>query len=250
MNYGTKVILFMVCFLTGCSRNIMVNPENADIHLLRIKQNGQKYSGTVLFHNGKLVSMKEFWASGDSVYFKDKNSDKNMKASMKDIDAIKFIMHGKGAMDGLCLGILVGGVSGFGIGLSAGDDPPSSGFQIMRLTAEEKGMISGVALGLVGGFVGIIGGAAVGSKENYVMSHPENVKSEKENSRIIPEKAKESANFYRLDGVEILKETENEIKIKWRGRKATLPRGEIRMVNEEGQLILVVPENLYNRKLR
>jgi hypothetical protein len=210
MNYRTIVMLSMIYFLTGCTRNIMVNPENPDKHLVRINENGEKYSGTVLFNNGKLVSMKELWARGDSVYFKIKHSDENMKASMKDIQAIKFINRGVGAVQGLGLGILVGGISGFSIGLASGDDPPG----ILSFTAEEKGAIFGVALGLVGGFVGIIGGAASGSKENYVITHLEGSEGDQGYSRIILDKPNKSGNFYQPGDIVILRETEKEVKIK------------------------------------
>jgi hypothetical protein len=204
------LMLSMIYFLSGCATNIMVIPENLDNHLPRINQNGEKYSGIILLDDGKMVSMKELWSSGDSVYFKSKSSDENLKVSLKDIEAIKFIKHGEGAVQGLGLGILIGSISGFGIGLASGDDPP--GF--LSFTAEEKGAIFGVALGLVGGFVGIIGGAASGSKENYVITHSEGSEIEQGHSGIISDRPNKSGNLNQLDGIEILNKTEKEIKIK------------------------------------
>jgi hypothetical protein len=58
-------------------------------------------------------------------------------------------------LKGLGVGVLVGASSGVLIGLASGDDEGS----FLAFTAEEKAMIAGLGLGLVGGAVGLIVGA-------------------------------------------------------------------------------------------
>lgn len=57
---------------------------------------------------------------------------------------------------GIGIGVLVGAGSGVLIGLASGDD--EEGF--IRFSAEEKSLVAGLGLGLVGGVVGLIAGAA------------------------------------------------------------------------------------------
>ena len=67
------------------------------------------------------------------------------------------IQRERRVLKGLGVGLLVGAGGGVVLGLASGDD--QAGF--ISFTAEEKAMMGAVALGLVGGVVGLIAGAAV-----------------------------------------------------------------------------------------
>jgi hypothetical protein len=82
----------------------------------------------------------------------------DVSIDVKDVNVIKIVKKAqifKGAMSGF----LVGGFLGSALGLASGDDPP----RLFRsFSAEEKAVISGIALGgagiLVGGICGAISG--------------------------------------------------------------------------------------------
>lgn len=68
----------------------------------------------------------------------------------------------KNTLQGLSLGVFIGGSVGVSIGLLAGDDPPSC--WIMCLSRGEKAAIAGSALGVIGGIFGLFAGALTESE--------------------------------------------------------------------------------------
>jgi len=77
---------------------------------------------------------------------------------------------------GILIGGGVGAALGVAIGLSSGDDPPSKGWFTFRYKAEDKALIYGCGLGLVGALIGLIAGAnsSTYDKVVYEYSIPEN----------------------------------------------------------------------------
>jgi hypothetical protein len=81
------------------------------------------------------------------------------------------VSHGRGALEGLVLGGASGFALGIGIGLASGDDHcnPSS-LCLFQLSAGEKALIVGVALGTTGLALGALVGAVIGSHDAYELS--------------------------------------------------------------------------------
>jgi hypothetical protein len=74
--------------------------------------------------------------------------------------------HTKGALQGLGLGILVGGGVGAVVGYAQGDDPqcePGT-FICFRMRAQDKAMLDGLIGGGIGGIAGAIIGGIIGSE--------------------------------------------------------------------------------------
>lgn len=78
------------------------------------------------------------------------------------------VKRGRGALEGLGLGIVIAGGTGALIGLASGDDecdPDRECF--LAFTAGEKAVITGVVFGSLGGLLGLLVGVAFGSRDVY-----------------------------------------------------------------------------------
>jgi hypothetical protein len=74
--------------------------------------------------------------------------------------------HAKGALQGLGIGVLIGGGLGAAVGYAGGDDHNcgESAIFCFDFTAEEKAVFAGIGGAAVGGLLGLVIGAAVGSE--------------------------------------------------------------------------------------
>src|SRR5690349_20199496 len=74
--------------------------------------------------------------------------------------------HAKGALQGLGLGVLIGGGLGAAAGYAGGDDHDcgESAILCFDFSAEEKAVFGGIGGAAVGGLLGLVIGAAVGSE--------------------------------------------------------------------------------------
>jgi len=87
-----------------------------------------------------------------------------------DIGQIKRIEQEKtwvGALEGLGLGVLIGGATGAVLGYADGDDECMNDHCWFALDAGGKAMIGGVVLGALGGIIGLAAGAMRGSHYVY-----------------------------------------------------------------------------------
>ncbi|HUS27932.1 MAG TPA: hypothetical protein VMZ53_05470 [Kofleriaceae bacterium] len=87
------------------------------------------------------------------------------------------VRRGRGAAEGAGIGLAVGAVVGAALGFADGDDEcdENSGMWcIFVFTAGEKAVMGGVVLGGIGAIVGLVAGAATGSK--FVYSYGDQVR--------------------------------------------------------------------------
>jgi hypothetical protein len=87
------------------------------------------------------------------------------------------IRRGRGAAEGAGIGFVSGAAIGAALGFADGDDTcESSGGEwcLFVFTAGEKAIMGGIVIGTIGGLVGLVVGAASGSK--YVYSYGEQVR--------------------------------------------------------------------------
>ena len=76
--------------------------------------------------------------------------------------------HGRGAAEGLGLGALAGVVTGVILGYSSGDDECNEDqWCILTFSAEEKAVLAGFGLGVLGAGLGLVVGAVKGSTIIY-----------------------------------------------------------------------------------
>ena len=85
------------------------------------------------------------------------------------------VRRGRGALEGLGIGALIGATGGAIAGYADGDDECNEqGWCILTFTAGEKAVIIGTMFGVLGGAIGTIVGALRGS--HYVYSYGEDVR--------------------------------------------------------------------------
>jgi hypothetical protein len=78
---------------------------------------------------------------------------------------VRFVSHGRGALEGFGLGGLGGLALGLGLGLAAGDGPESC---LVLCTREERAAAGGLTLGVIAGAVGLIVGLATGHHDDWI----------------------------------------------------------------------------------
>ena len=85
------------------------------------------------------------------------------------IVSVTHVDHQLGFLQGLGLGMLIGGTGGAILGASGGDDPPCGpeSFCILRFSAGEKAVFAGVAFGGLGALIGGIVGALRGDRDEW-----------------------------------------------------------------------------------
>ena len=89
-------------------------------------------------------------------------------APWSEITSITFVSPGRGALEGLGIGLLVGGLLGALMGFADGDDPEGS---FIWVSAETKAVVGGGFFGAIGGLIGIIIGAARGHQYVYLFDN-------------------------------------------------------------------------------
>jgi hypothetical protein len=94
------------------------------------------------------------------------HTEDGVDMNLTDASKVTEIRRGRGALEGLGIGVLIGGAAGAAIGYADGDDT-CTGFCVFRTSAEEKAVVAGIALGAVVGVVGLLVGVARGSRDVY-----------------------------------------------------------------------------------
>jgi hypothetical protein len=154
-------IVVIVCsFTLSCTHITHIPPESS---LQRINKLAQSNGAVIKFQNGQICKGKHLKISSDSTTWID-DSDQRQKTLTSEVHMITFNSHGKGAMEGLGLGMLFGGTAGAVLGYTNGDDPGNETF-----SRGEMMRIRGVVMGVIGGATGTIFGLAAGSTERFIL---------------------------------------------------------------------------------
>lgn len=146
-------LLFLV--VTGCTRhkNITEAHEVAGDEVTLVGQRGHQVTAVGV-------------AAPGGITFYDK-ANGGMVPS-QEIVRIEETSHGLGAAQGFGIGAGIGVLTGAVIGLSSGDDECNDDqFCIFEFSAGEKAVIAGIALGGLGGLIGLVVGAAKGTTTIY-----------------------------------------------------------------------------------
>lgn len=155
--------LLILSFL-GCvsSRHVENNPGYGYAIVNVRSQTGKAY---IRLADGKKMKAFNIYMQSDSTSWTDPGTGNIMTIATQRIYSVSFKNRGRGALEGLGIGFLVGVVWGTVAGYALGDDPPNILYD--RMSAGEKSIILGVGLGLFGGVIGLPIGAAIGSREVY-----------------------------------------------------------------------------------
>ena len=116
---------------------------------------------TVLLADGRELKVGTLQVTPDSTSWLDPETGRFESVATAEIQEMRFVRHGKGALEGLGMGLLVGAVVGGALGASA----RCEGWCFV--SQGELALIGGAVLGGIGALVGAPIGAAVGSKEIF-----------------------------------------------------------------------------------
>ena len=153
--------------LTGCS-TLRRADSAAVIQFSEINKQAQRARARVILTDGQQYRAFQLQVTMDSTSWFDPKTGRVRSVATGAISEITFIRKGRGALQGLGIGLVVGALSGAFLGLVHGDDPPCGESWIcFRFTAQQKAMIGAVSLGSLGGAVGSLTGAILGSKNRY-----------------------------------------------------------------------------------
>lgn len=106
--------------------------------------------------------------SADGVVFRDESGEIVAPGAISDVSEVRRV---RGALEGLGIGISIGGTTGAVLGYADGDDCPGTRC-FFKLTAPAKAALGALFLGSVGGAIGVLVGVIHGSYDTYAYSPP------------------------------------------------------------------------------
>ena len=160
-------LAFILLWGIGCTHTHILAPEEPGSYA-SLNERAAQQGTHVMLADGQRFSAAALQMTPDWTSWIDPASGSVMNVATSEVAAVQFNRHGRGAWEGLGLGLLSGAVTGAAIGFADGDD--ESGF--LTSTAEEKALGGGILLGGAGGLLGLLVGAAVGSKDVYLPEPP------------------------------------------------------------------------------
>ncbi len=184
--FTRTILVGLVLVLTGCTtvKTVDLSDSTAEesvsvkgsrtVSYASVNKRAQRKKAHVRLADGRTLKVARLQVTRDSTSWLDSGTRRFETVATADIKEIRFVKHGKGALEGLGGGLLMGAAFGAILGFAGGDDPPcqSGTWFCWRFTAGEKAAFGAVALGAVGGLLGVLTGAGVGSNETYHFSAP------------------------------------------------------------------------------
>ena len=116
--------------------------------------------------DGQKLEARNLRIKADSISWISLDNQKTARLPAANVTEIKFVRKGKGALEGMGLGLIYGAVFGAGLGLAQGDDNEGSWF---RLSAGQKAALLGITFGGAGFLAGLPIGTIAGSKDIYYL---------------------------------------------------------------------------------
>jgi hypothetical protein len=163
----TIAVLATVAAVTACSHTTYVSPPDMR-SCARVSEKIAGHKATVTLTNGAQFEAQGVLVALDSVSWLDPQTDELRTVPTAEVWEIHIISHGKGALEGLGIGLLTGALTGAALGASDGDDPPGW----FSMTAAQKAKGGAVVLGGLGALVGPTVGAGVGHRDVYRFDAP------------------------------------------------------------------------------
>jgi hypothetical protein len=230
MKTNLTILLTLVGFvaavlLLGCSHTYVLNKESPNEFVELINKKTKNKKAVIQARDGKKYDAEQILLFKDSTSWIDPTIHSYKERSNSELNQIILNNHGKGALEGLGVGLLSGFASGYVFGYATYSEHGNF------LDRPSTATITGIALGSLGGFLGLIGGAAAGAKEIFMF-----------NERGL------KAEYYVLKNVKILSETESSIQIEWQNKAVWLDRAEITIKQTDGEIDIRIPDKIYKEK--
>lgn len=176
MNVSRNAIVRIVCLsvallATGCTRSsyLTVGETWQTDELRNLNEKASRKRAALTLSRGREFQAEALRIDPDSVTWLDPKTKKVHSAASAEVLSVSFKDHGRGAGQGLGLGVLFGGLLLAPVGLASGDDPACArdAWICLRLEAEQKAALTGAFGAGLGGLIGLISGAGSGAKDVY-----------------------------------------------------------------------------------
>ncbi len=158
---GVAVLALSVAAV-GCTNTTVMNPSNF-VACARLNKGADGRKTTLSLLDGREVNTDGLLLAPDSTSWFDARTDELRTVPTAEVVEVRFVKRGKGALEGLGIGLLTGALTGAVLGLADGDDPPGW----FSMTAEQKAGLGAIGLGGLGGLIGPVVGAGVGHRDIY-----------------------------------------------------------------------------------
>ena len=159
--YGVLFIVFILLF--SCTHLKQVKDEKS---FLKLAVAGGNRDAIIKLKINQTFNVRILRI--DPVYISYVDSSQVVKKILTSkVESVRFKNHRNGAIEGLGIGFLFGGLFGAMIGFSSSDDQDRG---ILSFKRKDKMVMHAVVLGGISGATGLIFGATVGSTEEYLIN--------------------------------------------------------------------------------
>lgn len=219
-----SVLFIITFFLLGCSHTYVVEKNSTNEFIEKVNKKTKKKSGIIQTKSGKKYKVEEITVKVDSSSWIDTKTMSFEKSANSGLHKIVINDRAKG--------VVFGFLGGFVIGYAARDDPPDG--LAPSFSAENKGVMTGAIMALIGG----IGGAIIGNVDQIRFS-AKNIESP------IGE-----LNYYLVRDVQIIDETDRQIHIKWQKNSVWLVKDKITIIKKDNGIDIRIPVAMYKEKFK
>lgn len=153
--------VIVAVFIVGCAHTHRLEQQPPAVYFDEINKTAQSRKGQIALNSGQACEGRNIHVASDSTSWLDAKAGNKQSVATAEINAIMIKSAGKGAGEGLGIGILAGFASGFLLFMSAGE--PCEGCR------ENLALVFGGIFAVPGGFAGGLIGAAIGSKDKFIM---------------------------------------------------------------------------------
>lgn len=224
------LVLSCINFLACSSIHQVKTKDPSNNELIRkFNDYAQNRTAKIVQIDGQEKKGKNLRVSSEKLNWEDVNGEHEL--IIDSIYKVQFVDRGKGAVRGVRNGLVIGLVYGIVGGLIEAES--KKGTELEWESPVPLVLITGILGGIGGTVTGLIVGAILGYSETYMFSET-------------------AVDIYHvtLDDVKILKETEGEIKIEWKGQNVWLFKSQIDMTKKDGKVSIPLKKDLYQKKFR
>ncbi len=161
MNRLPLLVLFIL--LPACTH---VRTANSDDRYAEINQRSEREPVTVWLTNGVRFRTERLHIASDVTTWYEYGTVEVQRFPTDEIARVEFKSRGRGALEGLGIGLVVGAITGFAFDFASGQQDEENIIQVDDLE-EDVAIVLGVLWSSLGGLIGLPIGAVVGSKDVY-----------------------------------------------------------------------------------
>jgi hypothetical protein len=215
MKYSQLFLILIPFFIISCSSTHRLKKESADEFAEQFNALSQDKKTEISEITQVKYKAQNVRLSSDSVYWTNLKDNSIRVSKIGRISQIRFTDSGKGALEGMGIGLLAGFSTGAVIDYASGDD---------------RSFVSATAvLVTLGSILGFIIGAASGHEDIFILNDPQD--------------------YYPLVNAKIVEESADTIRLLWNDKTVCTNKSEI-FIKQKGRItIIYVPKKIIENLL-